>query len=46
MRDRALRHEDALGAIARHMPTLSLVGEPEWRPTWMMRGLARMPASF
>ena len=46
MRDRALRHEDARGAIARHMPTLSLVGEPVWRPTWMMRGLARMPASF
>ncbi len=34
----------ALGAIVRHMPTLALIGEPDWRPTWMMRGLARMPA--
>ena len=33
----------ALDAIVRQLPRLRLVGEPEWRPTWMMRGLARMP---
>ncbi len=33
----------ALDAIVRHMPGLRLAGDPEWRPTWMMRGLARMP---
>jgi len=33
----------ALSAIVRRMPTLRLVGEPEFRPTWMMRGLTGMP---
>ncbi len=36
----------ALDAVVRHMPHLRLVGEPEWRPTWMMRGLASMPVEF
>jgi cytochrome P450 len=36
----------ALDAMVRHMPGLRLVGEPEWRPTWMMRGLASMPVEF
>jgi cytochrome P450 len=33
----------ALDAIVRHLPGLRLAGEPAWRPTWMMRGLVRMP---
>ncbi len=36
----------AVDAMVRHMPGLRLVGEPDWRPTWMMRGLATMPAEL
>ena len=36
----------ALEALTRRLPNLRLVGEPDWRPTWMMRGLARMPVTF
>jgi len=34
----------ALSTLVRRMPGLRLLGDPEWRPTWMMRGLQRMPA--
>jgi cytochrome P450 len=36
----------ALDALVRRVPELRLVGEPDWRPTWMMRGLRTLPVSF
>ena len=41
-----LEMQIALDAIVRHMPKLQLAGEPDWRPTWMMRGLRGMPVTF
>jgi cytochrome P450 len=33
----------ALGAVARRFPALELAGEPVWRPTLFLRGLASLP---
>ncbi len=41
-----LEMQIALDALVRRMPKLRLTGEPDWRPTWMMRGLRRMPVTF
>ena len=36
----------ALDALVRRMPELRLVSEPDWRPTWMMRGLRALPVAL
>ena len=41
-----LEMQIALDALVRRMPKLRLTGEPDWRPTWMMRGLRHMPVTF
>ena len=41
-----LEMHTALDAIVRHFPKLQLAEAPQWRPTWMMCGLVRMPVRF
>lgn len=33
----------AIGALAARFPELRLAGDPEWRPTFILRGLERLP---
>ena len=41
-----LEMQVALDALVRRMPGLRLKEEPAWRPTWMMRGLERLPVEM
>ena len=34
----------AIGALVARCPDLRLAGEPAWRPTFILRGLERLPA--
>ena len=41
-----LEMQIALDALVRNAPKLATAGTPEWRATWMMTGLERLPVMF